>query len=301
MSDLRVSRLWCLNDQAVPLVEAVVDVEDLEHLLPGGDQEHMSVLLLSLKAGAGHWIEKALQLPNKFWNSHSCDLPFLKEINEAIVKAKRSNPLLRSSQALVLKIRGLPLMAMNDSRGIRIAIDPQEVEESLLWCFGQIQKDIRSCNEVSASSSKGDRKRASHIHHAIEGEHIEEALHAMLGHKECMKVQWCPSRRCFKVWKASKHPRQFGVPGLKKKRTMMLAFRGFEDHIPEEEFKALASSFQDAVKKALDYLEEAGSSSPTAPAACNESDSPAGSSSPSSSPGEQPEPYSQIPEGPSDP
>ena len=69
MSDLRVSRLWCLNDQAVPLVEAVVDVEDLEHLLPGGDQENMSVLLLNLKAGAGHWIEKALQLPNKFWNS----------------------------------------------------------------------------------------------------------------------------------------------------------------------------------------------------------------------------------------
>ena len=82
---------------------------------------------------------------------------------------------------------------------------------------------------------------------------------------------------------------------------MMLAFRGIEDHIPEEDFKALASSFQDAVKKALDYLEEARSSSPTALAACNESDSPAGSSSPSSSPGEQPEPYSQILEGPSDP
>ena len=144
MSDLRVSRLWCLNDQAVPLVEAALDIEDLEHLLPGGDQENMSVLLWSLKAGAGHWIEKALQLPNKFWNSHSCDLPFLKEIKEAIVKAKRSNPLLRSSQALVLKIRGLPLMAVNDSRGLRIAIDPSEVEESLLWLFAQIQKDCKS-------------------------------------------------------------------------------------------------------------------------------------------------------------
>ena len=59
---------------------------------------------------------------------------------------------------------------------------------------------------------------------------------------------------CFKVWKVAKHPRQFGVPGLRKKRTMSLAFRGIEEHIPEEDFKALASSFQDAVKKALDYL-----------------------------------------------
>ena len=106
---------------------------------------------------------------------------------------------------------------------------------------------------------------------------------------------------CFKVWKVAKHPRQFGVHGLNKNWKMVLAYRGIENHIPEEDFEALASIFQAAVNKALDYLEEAGSSSPTAPAACNESDSPAGSSSPSSSPGEQPEPYSQIPEGPSDP
>ena len=117
MSDLRVSRLWCLNEQAVPLLEATVDVDDVAQLLPEGDQEDMPVLLLSLKASGNHWIEKALQLPNKFWNTHANDLPFLKEIKEAIVKAKRSNPLLRSSQALVLKIRGLPLMAMNDSMG----------------------------------------------------------------------------------------------------------------------------------------------------------------------------------------
>ena len=296
MSDLRVSRLWCLNDQAVPLVEAAVDIQDLENLLPEGDKENMSVLLLNLKAGTGHWIEKALQLPNKFWNSHACDLPFLKEIKEAIVQAKRSHPLLRSSQALVLKIRGLPLMAMNDSRGIRIAIDPQEVEESLLWCFGQIQKDIKSLNDASGSSSKGDRKRASH--HALEEEHIEKALHDIVGHKACLKVRWCPSRMSFKVWKVAKHPRQFGVHGLNKKRKQLLAFRGLENHLPEEDFQALASSFQTAATKAVEYLEEAAASTPTAPAACNESDSPAGSSSPTLSLGECPEPYSQSPEGP---
>ena len=43
MSDLRVKRLWCLNDQAVPLVEAAVDIQDLENLLPEGDKENMSV------------------------------------------------------------------------------------------------------------------------------------------------------------------------------------------------------------------------------------------------------------------
>ena len=77
----------------------------------------MSVLLLSLMAGTGRWIEKALQLPNTCWNSHSCDWPFLNETKEAIMQAKRSCPFLRSSQALALKIRGFPLMAMNDTMG----------------------------------------------------------------------------------------------------------------------------------------------------------------------------------------
>ena len=225
MSDLRVKRLWCLNDQAVPLVEAVVDVEDLEHLLPGGDQENMSVLLLNLKAGTGHWIEKALQLPNKFWNSHSCDLPFIKEIKEAIVQAKRSHPLLRSSQALALKIRGLPLMAMNDSRGIRIAVDPQKVEEELLWCFTQIQKDCKSLQDwIKAASSKGHRKRARQIQQGLEGERIEKALADIEIHGACSKVRWCPSRMCFKVWKVGKKPRESAVLDLNKKRK--IGFQG---------------------------------------------------------------------------
>ena len=77
----------------------------------------------------------------------------------------------------------------------------------------------------------------------------------------------------FKVWKDAKHPRQFGVHGLNKKRKMMLAFRGIENHLPEEDFQALASSFQTAVTKALEYLEEGAASTSTAPAACIESDS----------------------------
>ena len=109
-----------------------MDIEDLENLLPGGSRENMSVLLMNLKASAGHWIEKALQLSNKFWNSHAGDLPFLKEIKEGIAMAKRKDPFLRSSQVLVLKIRGLPLMAVNDSNGLRIAFDPSEVEEGIL-------------------------------------------------------------------------------------------------------------------------------------------------------------------------
>ena len=135
------------------------------------------------------------------------------------MQAKRSHPLLRSSQALALKIRGLPLMAMNDSRGIRIAVDPQKVEEELLWCFTQIQKDCKSLQDwIKAASSKGHRKRARQIQQGLEGEHIEKALAAIEIHGACSKVRWCPSRMCFKVWKVGEKPREFGVLDLNKKR-----------------------------------------------------------------------------------
>ena len=88
-----------------------------------------------------------------------------------------------------------------------------------------------------------------------------------------------PSRMCVKVWKVGEKPREFAVLDLNKKRKK-LAFKGLENHLPEADFQALASSFQTAVTKALSYLEEAAASTPTAPAACIESDSPGTCSSP---------------------
>ena len=190
------------------------------------------------------------------------------------MQAKRSHPFLRSSQALALQIRGLPLMAMNDSKGICIAIDPQEEEESLLWCFAQIQKDCKSLKDwIKASSSKGDSKRALQIQHGLEGEFIDKALVDIGIHGACSKVRWCPSRKRFKVWKVGKQPREFTVPELNKKRKTILALKGLENHLPDADSQALASSFQTVVTKALGYLEEAAASTPNSPAAFIESDS----------------------------
>ena len=51
-----------------------------------------------------------------------------------------------------------------------------------------------------------------------------------------------------------------------------MAFKGLENHLPDDDSQALASSFQTAATKALEYLEEAAASTPTAPAACIQSE-----------------------------
>ena len=77
----------------------------------------------------------------------------------------------------------------------------------------------------------------------------------------------------FKVWKVGKQSREFAVLDLNKKRKKVLAFNGLENHLPDDDTQALASSFQTVVTKALEYLEEVAASTPTALAACIQSDS----------------------------
>ena len=89
-----------------------------------------------------------------------------------------------------------------------------------------------------------------------------------------------PLKDVFKSLEGCQASQTIRGPWLEQETKMILAYRGIENHIPEEDFEALASIFQAAVNKAREYLEEAESSTPTAPAACIESDSPGTCSSP---------------------
>ena len=88
MCDLTLKRMWCLNEEPVPLVESTVDIEDIHNITESGSTEDVKVLLLNLKANTGPCIDKALKLKPRFWNSCSCQVPLIKEINEAILKVR---------------------------------------------------------------------------------------------------------------------------------------------------------------------------------------------------------------------
>ena len=74
-------------------------------------------------------------------------MPFIKEIKEAILKVRPANPYVRSSKVLLLKIRNKICKAQNDTRAVRLAFAKDDIEEGLLWCLSEIQKDIMALNE----------------------------------------------------------------------------------------------------------------------------------------------------------
>ena len=100
MCDLTLKRMWCLNEEQVPLAESTVVSEDIHHLTESGSNEDVKVLLLNLKANTGPWIDKALKLKPRVWNYCYCEVPLAKESKEAILKVRPANPFLRPIKGL---------------------------------------------------------------------------------------------------------------------------------------------------------------------------------------------------------
>ena len=90
----------------------------------------------------------------QWWARVSCDVPFIKDIKEAIVKVRTANPYLRPSKVLILKIRNKIFKAQNDTKAVRLAFEKEDLDEGLRWCLPEIQKGIVALNEDVPASAK---------------------------------------------------------------------------------------------------------------------------------------------------
>ena len=73
------------------------------------------------------------------------------------------NRFLRSSTVLLLKVRNKNCKVLNDTWGVCLAFEPEEIEEDLLWYCSQIQKDSLALNENVSSSSNEKKQFAKNI------------------------------------------------------------------------------------------------------------------------------------------
>ena len=80
-------------------------------------------LFLNLKATAGPWMDKVLQLKPKSWFYHSGTVPFLQEVREAILKAQSDKDYLTKRSAIVLQLRGKVFKVQNDLRSVRLVFE----------------------------------------------------------------------------------------------------------------------------------------------------------------------------------
>ena len=126
MADWTLQQQWSLNGQVVPFDQGKANIEDVWQLTESGDQVNVGLFFLNLKATAGPWLDKALQLKSKQWFYHSGTLIFLREIKEAIAKAQAEFAFVRYRDILVIKIREKVLNVQNDLRSVRLAFEKKQ-------------------------------------------------------------------------------------------------------------------------------------------------------------------------------
>ena len=130
MADWTLQQQWSLNGQVVPLDQGKASIEDVWELTESGDRANVDLFFLNLKATAGPWLDKALQLKSRQWFYHSGTVPFLQEVKEAIAKAQAEFAFLRQRDILVIQIRETVLKVQNDPKSVRLAFESKRSRRS---------------------------------------------------------------------------------------------------------------------------------------------------------------------------
>jgi hypothetical protein len=247
-----------------------MDFEDI-HNLARGDSGEEEFWCLDLKAtGDARWLERAFQLPVRFWKAHQHEVPLLQEMRKAIESGKvrkgGGSRLPRRPDAVVaIQVRDKVLMIQNKTSGLVLMAKHGAEQETFQWFLEELQKDLLNLKEhqaETASSSTEPPVKQKRLSIDVEEEHIvEAALDKVREHPLCSRVIFLPSRDSLRVIRTDKQTAEIFVSGSRKKR---LSARQDQD---EEGWAHLRSSFDRAANSAIEFL--TGADSPSAPPLCD--------------------------------
>ncbi len=251
----------CLGEIPVPLVQRDMGLEDL-HNLCGGDKEDQQFLVVKLGASKDlRWLEKHLQLPNKFWRARSIEVPLLQELRKGISdgKAKFRKPghfrdPRRPNVVVPLQVRGFQVLVQNNSGSLAIAVKPGEEVEVLQWFLGEFEQDLKKLlpSDEDPPSTQEEQlvgqKRKRQSLEGKEDEIIQAALSRLRGHSSCTRASWLMSRGAFKVVRDDSKVLEAFAPTLKKLRLEALSK---DDDLHWERF---STSVAQGADKAMSFL-----------------------------------------------
>ena len=258
MDPLSVDLRLCLNNIAVPYVEKDFDFYDTHQVLGDAHEDRDGVpwYLVNFKgSGDAVWLEKALDLPARWWSINSKSVPLLQEILYLIGSlksrgtAKTTEDLIRrrSNMVVGLEIRHHLILVVNDARSVTLALDVEDIEDQkskLLWFCEELRKDIQILKSQGSSSSskrKAEKEPLPPEFEEILQQVIEETL---LKHHLVRFAIFSPGRKALIVNK-----KNFGIKNLKKRLSQALA-KG------ASEWESLKSLVEDTAMKAIKHFED---------------------------------------------
>lgn len=232
MPTLKIEMALVLNKKIVPTEPKTLYLYDPYELASSSENlfqvdDELEVNLVHFKAtGDLSWVERAFQLPLRWWSTHSREIPLLLEITELIrskkpkgIRPKEPNTLLlvevRERILVVGNNPGFVTLALTGHPGVpRGSFEDQS--GVLMWFVEQLHKDVKVLlgRSERASGSKGPRGEEDYEHQDL----VDEGIERLQANPQTKKVFWLPSRQAFKVIKADKRTSEFRVNGLTKRR-----------------------------------------------------------------------------------
>ena len=220
-----------------------------------------------LKATADvKWLEKAFQLPYRYWKTHHADFPLLQEMQQAIESGKvrkgGGSRLPRRPDAVVaILIRDKVIFIQNKTSGLALVSKLGEEVETFQWFLEEIEKDLTKLmdpqdtqpNAASSSTGPSGQKQKRHVLDVEEKDIVEASMKKLREHPLCIGAIFLPYRGSLRVTRKDKTTSEIFLSGCKKKR---MAAREKQD---EEGWEYLRSSFDQTLVSAVEFLEQAGS------------------------------------------
>ena len=233
LMDLVASRDLCLGGCAVPVEKASMNVLDPYGVFEGNTEGLDVGLVEFMASGNMRWLEKALNLENRWFVFNHHRIPLLLEILVLIRKKK----IMRGAAAraprycgylIALEVRGKILLFKNDTRYVCFADrmrmgDPAGPDEGLSdfnWFLNEMRRDVADLQEMD-NDERADAKerRRGALADTEDQSMISDHLKVLRCHDNCSSATWYPSRNSFKVKREHDGADQsFRVRALKKRR-----------------------------------------------------------------------------------
>ncbi len=158
-----VEHKLCVGNLAVPLVSRMMELEDINDIA-GGDQDEHAFECLELKTTSNaSYIEQGLKLPAKFWKKNSHKLPLIIELREAIGTGKvvKGRMPRRPNSAVAIMLRGRVTMVRNSTTMLTLVAHPENTGSRSVVPRGGPE----GCGEAHRRWRGGPRRASQYLGH----------------------------------------------------------------------------------------------------------------------------------------
>ena len=268
MPDFDIKHRLCVGDQAVP-----IDITNL-HIIDDGQESTEDLVSLNWGTRSDRrWLVKALNVKHTFFRRHYNQIPFVKEVQDAIMGGRPTDGRLALGPKTVVSmhVRGRKVFATHRTNGLCLYCKCGEEVDLVQWVLEQLALDLETFNpaeptgdvenndgmedepqsdiEVEAEADEENTLAGEPLLLAADVKAREELLENLRKHPQCRTATWRPSRKGIAVRRSDGVSSEFRACGHVKR------LKAWHERQDESSWRNLHDLYEQSFDKAINFLD----------------------------------------------